>query len=680
MAVRLIIGGFDLSTFIRLPPGENFDPFDSDFLQPQFAESAVGAGDPLLSVKEGNKELVWPIHLTPTKSASYADTPDGLNLMVRDVNRALANAKGTLSGAEWREDGATSSTFMDVTFARFEPDYSAFKARKLWLSGVVRIWSPTYGDWGTVRLLASALGSGLALTVTPTLLALDGDAPAQILSRIGSGSQMTVERRQHPQIVGMAVVPSGYRAWTLPSSFTLEAPSSRYGPGIVSASSIAGSQALRFALANTANTSDTTKTDLFSVTFTPASAYEGRNRVLMLANTHAFPGSFFQAFDGADPQQSLGAEQLATQAAAEGWGVVDLGVWEVSGQARATAQLRVRVQRRHDDVPLGEQWREERGFASQFDYVGGLMVLPEDQSAYVVDVDRSPIGMARPLALAGTGPVGSLAIVDVYGNAISGDVIQFTDGWWAANGAAHTNYVQLETSVEDCHQELALSNSVNFFGNSSAAAATHWVGLGKSEDGGYGEIVTVRMQEATRGLGFLAIAAQVGLGAASIVACAAFPSMVMGNNDIELHFNSSGNQVHGELFSLSSGPIAAVTTAVDEFKYAGMPYAQILQASIADRAAGGAYIEAWRVTQTRASGLAPRSVYAMDGELEAVNREQPSGTWLTALGGRRRGAIPMLRPSVAQQVVVFQLPIDGGRGDDVLDMELRVRERFGYAK
>jgi hypothetical protein len=73
MPAVLRLDDTDVYSFLRVAPGEGFDPADQDFLEPQFSESAVGAGDPLLSIRERNREMAWPLHLSARPQATAVD-------------------------------------------------------------------------------------------------------------------------------------------------------------------------------------------------------------------------------------------------------------------------------------------------------------------------------------------------------------------------------------------------------------------------------------------------------------------------------------------------------------------------------------------------------------------------------------------------------------------------------
>lgn len=63
MTPLLKLDGTDIFEHVRVSKDEGFDPLDNDFLEPQFSESAIGSGNRLISVHEGNREMMIPVHM-----------------------------------------------------------------------------------------------------------------------------------------------------------------------------------------------------------------------------------------------------------------------------------------------------------------------------------------------------------------------------------------------------------------------------------------------------------------------------------------------------------------------------------------------------------------------------------------------------------------------------------------
>src|SRR5512144_3127458 len=116
MAARYVLDNFDLYQYVRVAADDGLSPQQAEMIAPQFSDSAVGDGDPLINIRTTNREFVLPVHLTPAKDVSFAVTKDGLHAQVADLNRRLRNARQL----EWRDDGATVSTYLQVEAARFE--------------------------------------------------------------------------------------------------------------------------------------------------------------------------------------------------------------------------------------------------------------------------------------------------------------------------------------------------------------------------------------------------------------------------------------------------------------------------------------------------------------------------------------------------------------------------------
>lgn len=356
MAATLKIDGYDFFPFLRVAPGEGFDPASPGFADPQFGEVSLDEAPPLISVNERNKELAWPVHLNPANwnrlsngsfesgttgwqayqnggtgtldtlaadwahsgdtvarltatssitdlgvvntsatridvepgdwvttegwtlanstarqaysiiawydsssvlisshtgsqsannssdwtktvaarfqapaNAAYAavyvafnsvangeihyvddivayrsGNKDQLHKLLVDTNRRLANAVQV----EWRDDGATKSTFFDVLFARFDPDYNYRRAQVNYLSGVLRIWVKPYGHTGTYRLVGSRAGN--ASFGFPMFLGasgIQGDVPARVKIEMSTATLAAGSpRSSHGSLHGFSVM------------------------------------------------------------------------------------------------------------------------------------------------------------------------------------------------------------------------------------------------------------------------------------------------------------------------------------------------------------------------------------------------------------------------------------------------------------------------------------------
>lgn len=197
--MHLYIDGMDITQWLRLSPGEGFDPADPDFITPQFGEATSEEGDPLLSIHSGNKELVWPVHLSSSVGK------DELHTLVRQINRIAQHA----SVIEWQDDAATKPTFYDAIIGRFEPDFNYRRGQRNWLSGVLRVWTKPYGHTGTYRNLGTAAATVALPAVSAPSVAGDVDALLDCTISMAPAPGTVIDFGPRRIIMGAMVLASG---------------------------------------------------------------------------------------------------------------------------------------------------------------------------------------------------------------------------------------------------------------------------------------------------------------------------------------------------------------------------------------------------------------------------------------------------------------------------------------
>lgn len=370
MPLTLKIGSTDLSNYVNVKPGDGFDPTDNDWLSPQFSDSTAGEGASLLGVTAGNQELVWPMHFTPTKDAAWADTKDGLHKMLIDLGRIFSTAKGNM--VEWRDDGATSSTFRTIHFVRFEPDFNYRRSQKLWVSGVLRVYCKPYGHTGTFR----SLGTAIATNSLPVISigSLVGDAPAQVdlaISRRPKSSEAVTQQASSAIFVGACAVPSGIGVIATPGHFTSSAT-------IVGIAGAFGSRAARFLATVTAAT---WANFAFSDLGWPRVDRLEPLRVIGLLryNRHAgnASGMALRLYGAANPAGSGVPAEGATivLVPSMGWRTVDLGRFPRFTASQPSDNL---AYNNSLSFLLGQVY--DGGAGSNTIEIAGMMVLPEERT------------------------------------------------------------------------------------------------------------------------------------------------------------------------------------------------------------------------------------------------------------------------------------------------------------
>lgn len=185
----LKLGTLDLSDYIGLQKEDGFDPFDPDYKEPQFGTSPLREGGVHLGDTVGLREMVWPLKLKATSK-------DALHALEQQIVREGDREDQRV---EWRDAGATASTFFDIAATRWEPEFHYWRGQKNRVNGVLRVWVQPYGHTATARLIASAaLGNSVAQLnhlqrVNVPSGAIAGDIPALLDVRVKPGTVPTRE-------------------------------------------------------------------------------------------------------------------------------------------------------------------------------------------------------------------------------------------------------------------------------------------------------------------------------------------------------------------------------------------------------------------------------------------------------------------------------------------------------
>jgi hypothetical protein len=359
MAAILKIDGFDFYQYVRVAPGEGLDPASPGFQEPQFGETVTDDAQPLISVNERNKEMAWPVHLN-------AASKDALHDLLIDINKRLSNAVQV----EWRDDGATASTFYDVVFARFDPDYNYRRGQRNWLSGMLRIWVKPYGTSGTYRLIASTISPSWGRPVfLPATSGLDGDVPAKmhILHYVGGVGTYSATAFQ-----GISVMPTTAFGFFSAASINMDNVAT-----VVGATTAIGSQALWSILSGggvlTQGFSIYTSPSITlggPITINNLSVPPGRNRVLGVLRANATNAASAIAMVAYDYD---GDAICATQTISPScnWQLVDFGIFTQPTQVPSAPEY---AQVYGSFAPVGAMAGSARL------EVAGMYVLPEEST------------------------------------------------------------------------------------------------------------------------------------------------------------------------------------------------------------------------------------------------------------------------------------------------------------
>src|SRR4051812_10319708 len=100
----LLVGSLDLANYFRAGAEEGWDPFGRDMVEPQFSQSPLREGAVHVQDVVGPREMAWPLALNQTSKPS-------LHALEQQINRELQKPGVQV---EWRDTGASVSTFFDV--------------------------------------------------------------------------------------------------------------------------------------------------------------------------------------------------------------------------------------------------------------------------------------------------------------------------------------------------------------------------------------------------------------------------------------------------------------------------------------------------------------------------------------------------------------------------------------
>lgn len=201
MAFHLKVGQQTLSDYVRLQPGEGFDPHNGAYVEPAFGESPLRDGGALLNVDVKNREMVVPLIL-------QAATKDALFDLVRDINRELKEGKRV----EFRDDGSTDITYFDLVSGRLEVEFNFWRQVARHVTATLRLWVRPYGHTATSRMVAS-IASGPFYQFAPA--GIDGDVDAETTYRIRS---LATAQAQGMEALVAALPHPSYIMWWPPAS------------------------------------------------------------------------------------------------------------------------------------------------------------------------------------------------------------------------------------------------------------------------------------------------------------------------------------------------------------------------------------------------------------------------------------------------------------------------------
>lgn len=368
----LKLGALDLAPYVRVGNDEGFDPYDGGgFEEPAFIDNPFGEGQGLANVDSRNREMSWPLYLNST-------TKDGLHTLIRQINQEIRYAARPLR-VEWRDQDATNSTYYDVEFARFDPNFKMRPSAQKWLAGVLRVWTKPYGHTATWRTIGTAGPSSSIPSFAAASTA--GDIEGELRFTFSASVAATLVGAEYPRIVTVqSSLPTG---WV--PVFPI-ASVNRITATIVGASGALGSQVLR-----------TFPEGAFTYPYTvsvpvPSTGEPIAGRLLVPARVTTATGVALAVYRDDISGVAVGANAylptaVLTPTSANSWRLVDLGVLQMNAQRPATVYLTLQV----GAYPSAN--------ATRLMDLGPLLFVPEDSTSYTNDALGTDHDMATTTIL-----------------------------------------------------------------------------------------------------------------------------------------------------------------------------------------------------------------------------------------------------------------------------------------
>lgn len=682
MAFTLTIDGYDLSPYLRVHPEDGFDPQDADLLEPGFGEQSGDNGSPLLSVQAGNREMVFPVHLTPKVTANYPDTKQGLHDLLRDINGLLTNANG--KQLVWQDEGATNPTTFDVVYARFESEYNFRRAQVLYATGIIRVWAKPYGHTGTYRILGTAVATGVSAAIAVPAGSVGGDVPANINITIGMPSY----RPEDTRAVGVAVVPSGY-VYDIPVASMIRinaanVPSSQdpFGVGSHSIGPLAiGPQPRDFGI----------------LALSPATMYAGRNRLLAVGRGL---GKLLAYSD----RQLIGEAQ-GSVISRTGHQTFDLGVLDVNpapGQATVTVGLKYEFpivvgQENAIETESFERWDSDSlvGLTGTHPRltINRFIIVPNDDLALSYDNSRKLLAYEffdyYAQSYAGVATI-ALPTIDRLGNTLTTASMFFSFSLSQNAGIAGIAYNPL-TSMQVNHPEAAdLDIQVAFvqgFAAGEAVGSTAIIVGKQVASVAFGGATSTRLH-AAKMMNNTATTFSFSLFTGSTLIASVggnisvgMPSSPWPGGVLQLRF--VGSQASAEVRTRLGGIVATVAGGNTAFMMPGITNISLCGTGVSNQTpfVDPYTIDGFLVSETPSMARAPRDNITFSSASQSAWMSTVASVFVRPMTDTIRGAIPQSMPTVPHSIVALNLPMNGWqRASDYLSIDVRVQERFRYVR
>jgi hypothetical protein len=596
---------------------------------------------------------------TPSTTAK-----DNLHAIVAQINNAIANPASSPLRVEWKDSGASNSTFYDVTFARLEPAFNYRLSEHSYADLHLHVWcAPPYGHTATERIIATAAGTAPGLTASLIGVAspLTGDvAPQTRVTLTTSGEPVGPAGRG---VIVSAPSASGYVPFISAASFVNVHPSA----GVFGASGAPGSQALYRQPAYDS-------APLAQVAL-GATMYAGRKRVYAAVLPAMFHVGLAVSARNQN-NQTLGPTAVARRP--EGWQLVDMGTIDVATTTPTsvvTLLTGANTQSYNDaqfqrPLPTGAP-------SGALGALAGVYVLPE--AAQMGSVDRNAAPVARGFFGASGGATSGTFTDELGVNYVSfgGSLIAGASGAYAldtsgaianahplGNMRARAIAHQWNPATSTAQDFGLRKDALNFFDVLAIGGSPTFTVLGRSFVNG------AAVGYATMVIASIAAAPIVSGGSQGLV-------LDVVRRDSNLYINARWTRAVSIGWVPSAGMTAtSVPVACVGFSdgAGGRTEGQPFFSTQGSCAFSYMQFDALNGTAQPSEAYRYTSVSADTSLRSPISGSGPN----VALEGAQFGGMPAITPStVGITAVDYQL--DGGPMNDPMGVEVRVRERWTFA-
>jgi hypothetical protein len=653
-AFRFLLGTLDLSSYCAMNPDDKFDPYSQSFIEPAFSSTPFSDGQALISTTVENREMHIPLYLKdPTL------TKDALHAVVRSINQAAAQRPLAI---EWRDSGASASTFYDVVFVRFESDFNYRRSVHGYAFGILHAWVSGYGNAlpaGTTRIAATAAGTGVYLNLP--IASVAGDAPALMDSVVNAGAVVPSLGR----IVAVAPITNPSYAAQIPAASLTDL---QVNATLVGASGADGSQYLALPVSPTGGASGVA----CRVPLPNPTIAGGDNRILAVVQSGIDAGVGMYAVDPFG--NSLGATAVASTS--QGYSIVDLGVCRLPTVGYPT-QPKIAI------------------------YAGGIWA--SGAAGPAVLASPAALRINEVLCL----PDKSLALI--YERSSGGSVL-------SKDGLVNSGNAQLQGSNDDLGNPwsagwhnigatIQLFRQAQGLRNVSGASAVDSAHLGGiSQDGmvisakalfsavNSGDVRLFTESASTAYVqARLAISGNASyaldLAAATNTTLNTLASLALATlstfQKYRLLLQQQGQTAFVNLTRDDGGPVfipgSAAYASIGVTGNAAVAGAGMPGVAIAIGSTISPYALTWEVDAIPSSNLLPYDNYTLSGNSFDSWRTSSAGVFAgQKLVANQRGSWPKMAPSTTSVAVVCA-PVDSGPANDILSAVIRVRERYTLA-